>query len=257
MLTGPAGTPPPPVPGALQDDPLTSPSFSLKADPATDSRSYSHARKASRAIASTGSGATGPLPIDPPTSNGAGHTGRHSSGSYPVADYASPTYTYPAEPAPVPAATAVPAEWYSSPPAEPAPAAAYGNPYSYPEASTGGSPASPAAGPGYGGYLADPLHGYSPPPYETPVPAAYPDPSGASYAAPPTLGMAAPAVGLPGDPAYPGAYPEHPYGQEQGPLNPPPYPDAPGGTGYAPSYDGGYGSDPYAAGGYGTYPSQG
>ena len=44
MHGGLAG-PPPPVPGALDDDPLTSPSFSMVADPATDSRSYSHARK--------------------------------------------------------------------------------------------------------------------------------------------------------------------------------------------------------------------
>src|SRR5438034_455085 len=44
MLTGLASAPPP-IPGALQDDPLTSPSFSLKAVPASDSRSYSNARK--------------------------------------------------------------------------------------------------------------------------------------------------------------------------------------------------------------------
>jgi hypothetical protein len=255
MLTGLVGTPPPPVPGALEDDPLTSPSFSLKADPATDSRSYSHARKASRA-ASNGNGSAGPPASDPLTSSGASHAGRHHSGSYPTADYASPTYTYPAEPAAVPAAPAVPAEWYSSPPAEPAPTAAYGNPYSYPEASTAGAPASPAADPGYGGYLADPLHAYSPPPYESPV-AAYPDPSGASYPSLPTLGMAAPAVAAGGGPGYPEAYPEHPYGQDQGQPNPPQYPDASGGHGYAPSYDGGYGGDPYAAGEYGAYPPQG
>jgi hypothetical protein len=248
MLSGLAGAPPPPVPGALEDDPLTSPSFSLKADPATDSRSYSHARKASRAVPGNGNGSPGSLASDPVASNGASHTGRHDSGSYPTADYASPTYTYP-EPAPVPAAPAVPAEWYSSPPAEPAPTAAYGNPYSYPGASTAGASASPAADPGYGGYLPDPLHTYSPPPYESPVP-AYPDPSGASYQSLPTLGV-------PGGPGYPEAYPQHPYGQDQGQPNPPQYPDAAGGNGYAASYDGGYGGDPYAAGEYGTYPSQG
>src|SRR5215472_5887865 len=57
---------PPPVPGALEDDPLTSPSFSMKADPATDSRSYGHARKGSRSASPTG-----PLSSDPLGSNGA------------------------------------------------------------------------------------------------------------------------------------------------------------------------------------------
>jgi hypothetical protein len=69
--------------------------------------------------------------------------------------------------------------------------------------------------------------------------------------------MAAPAVGVPGGPGYAEAYPEHPYGQEHGQPNPPQYPAASGGNGYAPSYDGGYGGDPYAAGEYPTYPSQG
>jgi hypothetical protein len=248
MLTGLAGTPPPPVPGALEDDPLTSPSFSLLADPATDSRSYGHAKKTSRAPASVGNGSSGPAASDPLSSNGTSHAGGHDSG-YPAADHASPAYTYPAEPAPVPAAPAVPAEWYSSPPVDSAPTPAYGNPYSYPEAATTGSPASHTGDPGYGGYLADPLHVYSPPSYESPV-SAYPGPSGTSSPALPDPGMAAPAMGPAGGPAYPPAYPEQPYGQEQGQPDPPHYT---GLHGYPPSYDSGYGGDQYAADGFGPY----
>src|SRR5215471_14016995 len=44
MLTGLASAPPP-IPGALKDDPLTSPSFSLKGVSDSDTRSYSNARK--------------------------------------------------------------------------------------------------------------------------------------------------------------------------------------------------------------------
>src|SRR5215472_2193154 len=239
---------PPPVPGALEDDPLTSPSFSMKADPATDSRAYGHARKSSRAPSRTGTdnNAT-PLASDPLTSNGASHTGSHDSRSYLAADYSNPTHAYPSEPA-----AAAPAQWYGAPPAEPAPAPGYGNPYSYPPAGAAGSPASASGDPRYDGYLADQLHVYSPPPYESPV-SAYPDPSGASYPALPAPGMAAPATGGQAGPAYPEAYPQHLYTQGQ----PPPYPDGSGGAGYAPGYENGYGGDPYAGGGYGGYPPQG
>jgi hypothetical protein len=248
MLTGLPGTRPPAVPGALEDDPLTSPSFSLPAGPATDSRSYGHARKASRAGASAGNG-SGPL-ADPFSTNGASHAGGHDSGGYPPADYANPAYTYPAEPAPVQAAPAVPAEWYSSPPVDSAPTPAYGNPYNYLEATPTGSP---AGDPAYAGYLADPLRVYSPPPYESPV-SAYPDPSGTAYPAVPDPGMAAPAMGPASGPAYPEAYPEQPYGQAPGQPEPPQYGSL---NGYAPSYDSGYGGDPYAADGYGPYQPQG
>ncbi len=245
MLGRLAGTPPPPIPGALEDDPLTSPSFSMMADPATDSRSYGHARKASKATASTGNDSSGPL-----ASNG----GRHDSGSYPAADYTSPAYGYPAEAAPAPAAPAVPVEWYSSPPAEPAPA--YGNPYSYPEASTAASLASPAADPGYGGYLADPLRVYSPPPYESPAATGHPDP----YPALPALGVPClPGQGRP-QPTAPVAArrlsgaAQRPGTRAAGSASVPPMQ---AGAGYAHSYDGGYGGDPYAADGYGPYPPQG
>src|SRR5215469_7264147 len=239
---------PPPVPGALEDDPLTSPSFSMKAYPATDSRAYGHARKSSRAPSPTGTdnNAT-PLASDPLTSNGASHTGSHDSRSYLAADYSNPTHAYPSEPA-----AAAPTQWYGAPPAEPAPAPGYGNPYSYPPAGAAGSPASASGDPRYDGYLADQLHVYSPPPYESPV-SAYPDSSGASYPALPTPGMAAPATGGQAGPAYPEAYPQHLYTQGQ----PPPYPDGSGGAGYAPGYENGYGGDPYAGGGYGGYPPQG
>jgi hypothetical protein len=248
MLGGLTDAPPPPVPGALEDDPLTSPTFSLKADPATDSRSYGHARRASQAA--TSNDPSGSLAGDPLASTGAGHA---VSGSYPAADYASPAYDYPPVPTPAQAAPAVPAEWYSAPPADPAATPPYGNPYRYQEASTAGPPASPAADPGYSGYLADPLRVYSPPPYESPVSTGYPDP----YPAVPAVGGADPAMGPGGGPVYPGAYPQHPYGHEHGQLEPPPDPGAPDGTGYTPGYDGSYGSDPYAAGGYSPYPPQG
>ena len=240
------GAPPPPVPGALEDDPLTSPSFAMRADPATDSRSYGHARKSSRAADPGGTSNNSPPPAsDPLTSNGASQTGsHHNSGSYLAADYSSSAHAYPTEPA------AAAAQWYGAPPAEPAPAPGYGNPYSYPEAGQADSPTSVAGDPGYAGYLADPLRVYSSPPYESPV-SAYPDPSGTAYPALPAQGMA-PATGQAG-PAYPEAYPQHPYTHGE----PPPYPDGSGAAGYAPGYENGYGGDPYAGGGYSGYPPQG
>ena len=227
MLTGLASTPRPPVPGALDDDPLTSPSFSLREAPATDSRSYGHARK-------SGQTGTGPL-----ASNGAGHTagrdnGGYSAGPDPAADYAGLGYAHPAEPAAA-------AQWYAAPPAEPAATPAYANPYSYPSPATGSS----AGDAGHGSYLADPLRVYSPPPYE-PTVSAYPDPSGPSY-------QAAPPMELPGHDPYPGAYPEQPYAPGHAQPEPAQYQDGYTGGGYTPGYENGYGGDPYTGGGFGTY----
>src|SRR6266705_3390393 len=143
---------PPPIPGALEDDPLTSPSFSLKSVPANDSRSYSNARKHAK-----------------PDVNGT---------AYPSAPPAA---------APVPAPTA---EWYSAPPAPAAPPAeaqtpAYGNPYQYTGGGNGGSAAGFAdnqATAGYPGYLADPLRVYSPRGYDAPAPDAEPAAATVPYA---------------------------------------------------------------------------
>src|SRR5262249_52131759 len=107
MLAGLVSAPPP-IPGALEDDPLTSPSFSLKADTATDSRSYGNGRKHAK---TTGQGAT------------PAHRNENGNGGYPPPDYASPDHAYQATPpAPKPSAPPAPAEqWYSAPPRAPRP----------------------------------------------------------------------------------------------------------------------------------------
>jgi hypothetical protein len=175
MLTGLASAPPP-IPGALEDDPLTSPSFSLKAVPASDTRSYSNARKHAKPAA------------DHPA-NGAAHANGRSSGGYPASDYADPGYAYQSAPPAAPAA----ADWYSAPPAE-APAPAYGDPY----AQT--SPGSGATADYNNNYLADPLRVYSPPGYETPAP--YAEPAGYMAAPLPPAGSAPYADGYPAQ-SYP------------------------------------------------------
>jgi len=188
MLAGLAGTPPR-VPGALDDDPLTSPSFALKADTAADSRSYSGSRKHARP--SGQGGAPG---------NGAAHANGFGNGSYPTADYAGAGRAYQAAPPAVPAE-----QWHSAPPA---PARgrhtlAYGNPYQH---------AGPSAS--HGGYDADPLGGRSASDYQAPQ---YGE---ATYPALPGPGMTAPAGPVPyanghAQHAYPGqsGYPDgHPAG---------------------------------------------
>jgi hypothetical protein len=239
MLTGPGSTLPP-IPGALEDDPLTSPSFSLKAVPAKDSRSYGNARKHART--------TGPdaAPAAART-NGNGH-GRSpdGSGSYPVADYADPGYAYQAAPpaAVPPQAPAV--EWYSAPPAE-APAPAYGNPYQYtgPSNGNGGSAArlpDSQATAAYPGYLADPLRVYTPPGYETQAPYAEPTAPDAYQPAP---------LAVAGTMPYADGYQGNPYPDQAG------YQDGYHADRQVPGYDQGYRADPYAAGGYSPYPPQG
>jgi hypothetical protein len=244
MLTGPASAPPP-IPGALDDDPLTSPSFSLKAVPANDSRSYSNARKhAKTAPAADHSAASGAAHAD-----GNGHGSNGHSGGYPVADYADPGYAYQAAPPAAPAA----ADWYSAPPGPAGPPAeaqtpAYGNPYEYPgSGGNGGSPAGLAdsqSTAGYNNYLADPLHVYSPPGYEAPAP--YAEPAG------PAAYMAAPLPAA-GSAPYADGYPAQPYADQAGAG----YQDGYSAGGYAPGYEAGYSGDPYPSGGYGPYPPQG
>ena len=236
MLTGLASAPPP-IPGALEDDPLTSPSFSLKAVPATDTRSYSNARKHAKTAPAADHPANGAAHAN---GNGHGPNG-HSSGGYPAADYADPGYAYQSAPPAAPAAAAA-ADWYSAPPAPAGPAAeaqtpAYGNPY---DRTGSGNGAAAAHGGSYSNYLADPLRVYSPPGYEAPAP--YAEPSPAAYlAAPPPAGAT----------PYADGYLAQPYADQSG------YQDGYSTGGYAPGPEAGYSGDPYASGGYAPYPPQG
>jgi len=213
---------PPPIPGALDDDPLTSPSFSLKADTAGDSRSYSSSRKHAK------TGGEGAVP---------GHANGHGNGSYPTTGHASAGYAYQAAPPPAPAE-----HWYSAPPAPAeAHAPAYGNPYQH--SGPGGQ-----AAPGNGGYLTDPLGAYSPPAYQAPQ---YAEPESPAYQALPDLGMGAPPPPAEGPVPYADGHAQHPYPDRAG------YPDGYAGGGYPGRYEAGYAGDPHAGGGYGPYPSQG
>ena len=223
MLAGLVSAPPP-IPGALEDDPLTSPSFSLKADTATDSRSYGNGRKHAK---TTGQSAT------PAHRNGNGN------GGYPPPDYASPDHAYQATPpAPRPSAAPAPAEqWYSAPAEAPAPA--YGNPYQHPGPGTTAPPAGSQATAAHDGYPADPLRVYSPSAYEPP--AEYTEPASPAYQAQP------PAGAVP----YHDGYSQQPYPGR------PAYPDGYAAGGYSAGSEKGYAADPYATGGYGPYPSQG
>jgi hypothetical protein len=218
MLAGLASTPPR-VPGALDDDPLTSPSFSLKADTAADSRSYSSSRRHTRP---SGQGAA--------AGKGAAHANGNGNGSYPTADYAGAGRAYEAAPQAVPAE-----QWHSAPPA---PARGrhtlpYGNPYQH---------AGPSAS--HDGYDADPLGGYPAADYEAP---RYAEPA---YPALPDPGMT--ARPLPAGPVpYANGHAQHAYPGQSA------YPDGHPAGGYTNGYDAGYGGDPYAGGGYGPYPSRG
>jgi hypothetical protein len=209
MLAGLASTPPP-VPGALDDDPLTSPSFSLKADTAADSRSYGSSRKHAR-----------------PSGHGAapGHGNGNGTGSYPVGDYVGGGHAY------QPASPAAPMEqWHSTPPGPSMGrhSVSY-DPYQH---------AGPSAS--HGGYVGDPLGGYSPPAYEAPP---YAEPASPAYQALPGPGMAAPR--------YANGHAQHAYPGQS------PYPGGHPAGGYTNGYDAGYGGEPYAGGGYERYPSRG
>jgi hypothetical protein len=237
MLAGLAGASPP-IPGALDDDPLTSPSFSLKADTAADSRSYSSSRKHAKTDgqdAAPGHAA----------GNGAAHANGNGNGSYPTADYANAGYAYQA------ASAAAPVEqWHSAPPAPAgAHAPAYGNPYQHSGPGATGSPAGAQAAPGHAGYLADPLRVYSPPAYEAPQ---YPEPARPAYHALPDRGMTAPPPPAGGPVPYADGYAKHAY------PDPAAYHDGHATGGYGGGYEAGHAAgDPHAAGGYGPYPPQG
>jgi hypothetical protein len=240
VLTGLASAPPP-IPGALEDDPLTSPSFSLKAVPDSDTRSYSNARKHAKT-------APADLPVNGAAhANGNGHgPNGHSSGGYPAGDYADPGYAYQSAPPAAPAAAA--ADWYSAPPAPAGPAAgaqtpAYGDPYAHTGSGNGATAAHTGnhATASYNNYLADPLRVYSPPGHEAPAPYAEPASSASYLAAPPPAGSA----------PYADGYPAQPYADQSG------YQDGYSTGGYAPGYEAGYSGDPYAAGEYVPYPPQG
>jgi hypothetical protein len=234
MLTGLASAPPP-VPGALEDDPLTSPSFSLKAVPASDSRSYSNARKHAKPAADHAANGAA-------HANGNGHRANgHGSGGYPASGYADPGYAY----QPAPPAAAAAADWYSAPPAPAGTPAgplapAYGDPYAHGRGATGAHAGGEATA-AYS-HLADPLRVYSPPRYEAPAPYAEPASTAGYMAAP--LPPAGPAP-------YPDRYPAQSYPDQPG------YQDGYGTGGYAPGHEAGYPGDPYAPGGYVPYPPQG
>lgn len=191
----------PPLPGVLADDPLTSPSFSLRAEPASDSRSYRNARKHAKSGQPDASG-----------------NGTASSGP-PVGDYADAGYGYhSAPPAAVPP-PASPADWYSPPAEQQTPV--YGNPYQrtgYGHGSAGYTDSQPATG--YPGYLADPLRVYTPG-YQMPSP--YTEPAGpAGYQQPATgtapYGDGYPQHSSPAQTAYTDGYvPGYDRGYEGGP----------------------------------------
>jgi hypothetical protein len=216
---------PPPVPGTLEDDPLTSPSFSLKAVPATDTRSYGNARKHAKT--------TGPGPA----------AGADGSGSYPAADYTDPGYAYQAAPPVAVPPPAPAADRYGPPPVPATPPAgaqapAYGNPYQYAGGGNGGPSGRPP------GHLADPLRVYSPPGYAAQAP--YPPATG------PVAYQAVPAPRPAGPAPYADGYAGHPYSDQARYLD-----------GYrtgapVPGYEQqGYPAGPYAAGGYSPSPPQG
>ena len=273
--------------GALDDDPLTSPSFSR---PTADSRTYrrsgAQAGAAARADdppAGAGNG-TGAHAMAGYGSNGHHSNGHRSNGytngdapangaapgraqvnrAYQVPGYADPGYAYaPAPPAaaPEPAAASQPAEatqpagWHTVPTHTPT----QGNPYgSYVEPAPAASYPSippvgyqdPQAGAGLPGY---PGHhrGYPEPAYDPAATVRYRRPS-----APP----AQPAG--PGGFPRPSDYPEADYAEDGGYGNgypsQAPYADSYGTAtaGYVPRYPAdGYPADEYGQNGYGGYPA--
>ena len=271
MLASLAGTPAARPPGALDDDPLTSPSFAV---PAVDSRSYSSARK------NVQTGATGPHPA------GGNHAAAGydygsgdspgslpASGGYSTPHFADPGYSYQA---PLPPA----ADWSSTPahgtpvhgtpahgtpvhgtpahgtPVHGTPAhgtPVHGNPYgSYVDSAPPAYPATPQ--PGYAD--AYPGTGYQSYPSLS-EPSGYPEPAYEPATEAPYQGF--PAAALPAPPADPGQYPpqhagyptDDGYGAEH--AGPAGYPDAYGNPGYPPGYPADYVADPYGHDGYGGY----
>jgi len=273
--------------GALDDDPLTSPTFSR---PAADSRSY---RRSNGQAGADGSAARAD---DPPTAAGYGGNG-HPNGGHPSGGYANggqvnggpsrraqvngahhdpayadPGYVYapdaPAAPPAVvtqpvpasqPAGAAHPGEWYSAPTHAPA----QGNPYgSYVEpAPAAGYPSAPPMGyqdrqpgPGPSGYSGA-HRGYQEPAYDPAQTVRYPQPAGNGASGP--AGHPAGAGQFP----QPGGYPEDGYAEDGGYGNgytgQAPYADSYGAptTRYVPGYPAdGHPADEYGQDGYGGYP---
>jgi hypothetical protein len=279
MLASLASAPPGRPPGALDEDPLTSPSF---ARPTVDSRSYQSARKNPQ-----GQDTGGHQHLDSPPAgagyggngygtggyeatgyddgsgypNGSGHSAADAAaytpagGTYQPPDYTTTAYAYPPAPAaqasPPPVPAQQPAGWYGAPDE---PAVPQGNPYgSYVEPAQAGYPTIPPAG-------------YEPQQHAGSAYPGYP----AGYAEPPAYDQAAalpyqsvPSAGVPVPPAAdtqfppPGSYPEAGYAGAGG------YPqehaqaayDAYGSEAYTPGYPDGYAADPYGHDGYGGYPA--
>ncbi|HEY6279498.1 MAG TPA: hypothetical protein VIX86_24570 [Streptosporangiaceae bacterium] len=278
MLSSLASSPPARPHGALDEDPLTSPSF---ARPALDSRSYG------RMDAPAGSGSY-PQPAAPPPSGGYdtpgyGTPSYHQDSYPPGADYASPAYpasdygsgphrALPAGPAtangqgetyqiPEPASPgyayppalpqqATPATWHQ-PPDEPEPA--QGNPYgSYVDPAPAGYHSGPMAYPdshpsGGHSYLPE-MAGSYPGPGFGPAPAPY-QPAAAAAMHPGEAGHY-PAASLYPQAGYPG---DNGYGYEQQA----PYPDPQEAASYPAAYSNGYPADPYENNGYGYPAAQG
>lgn len=243
-------------PGALDEDPLTSPSFSR---PAIDSRSYSTTRSSAQSgdtgahARASGGGAGSPnsgyRSGDGPANgyrNGAHQVPSHAYGPPGYGDqnatdagYAHPGYAYRAEPA-------QPGGWYSADGNTPV----QGNPYgSYvdpaPTVQPGATAGYPDAlrGTGYAGYPAQ-AGAYPQPTYEPSPSALYPAEPFAGMPAQADLpGQFPPSAGYPENGGYPNEY-----------VGETPYPELyEGNPGYGPSYPRGYIADPYGHDGYGGH----
>jgi hypothetical protein len=232
--------------GALDEDPLTSPSLSWKTVPATDSRSYRNSRKHARPEDQP-AGTGGHAPAGAGGQDGARHasdplTGSASyrGGEYPAAAATDPGRGY----SPAPPATGTHASWYPAPATEAQGATSpYGNPYE----SYGAAPAERAAGYDSVSY---------PSGYPTGTDSQYPQPAytppAAPYAAPPAY-QPPPPAGVPAQ--YGGSgylsqsagYPVQPgYHAESPGTAVPQYSDGYQVGGYENGYE-----TPYTAGGYG------
>ncbi|HEV3291111.1 MAG TPA: hypothetical protein VG123_19205 [Streptosporangiaceae bacterium] len=283
MLSSLASAPPARPHGALDEDPLTSPSF---ARPAVDSRSYrrtdaqpagsgGHQQPAARQ-ASAGydppdygpasyrpedyqAGADYPSPAY--DAGGYGSSGPHSAlpaspatasvggGGYQLPEQTGSDYAYP----PTLPQQAAPVTW-QRPPDEPAPA--QGNPYgsyvdpepaSYHSGPVGYQDSHPSGGHSYSPDMAGsyPEQGFSPAPVPyQPAVAAATHPAGAGEY--PAV-SAYPQAAYPGDGGY--SYQQH-SGQA-------PYPDPQEAASYLPGYSNGYPADPYENNGYGYPAAQG
>jgi hypothetical protein len=267
--------------GALDEDPLTSPSFSR---PALDSRSYRHTDT------QPGSSGSHPQPAARPASNGYDTPGfgtpSYHPDSYPPPDSASPAYA---------ASDYASSGLHSAPPASPVPSGpgdGYQRPerpgpgYSYPPAlPPQASPATwhrppdepvPAQGNPYGSYVDPAPASYqaSPAVYQDSHPSgghSYPAELPGSYQGPgfsPAPAPYQPAIAAAAHPAEAGhhsgvsAYPpagyasDSSYGYDQHPGQAP-YPDPQEAVSYPPGYTNGYPADPYENNGYGYPAGQG